>query len=712
MSSTSDESENSMCSISISVDNGSSTGSVINNNSVKSGVVVNNSSVPQTAATNNNNNNRGPYKPRDLFGVQLEVTSLLLEAELRKLATLQSELETSSQSLIIESDNNKREEHEEQQFELILAISRIQAQAEQLDREYKVHALGALKSAPLRGMGKSNRSQPAIGLKYLPKFRPSIFGTVASSPSPDFCYAANHQRKTLPQTPLTANGSLPATSILTNGSHPIEVAETMHPIAEENGRHRPQSSQSSSSSANGRTPCDWDNALVYQDTNLVSGTLDALIQHLVPTQSYYPDRAYVFAFLLSSRLYIRPHELLGRVFRLAMVTPSHSPKYQSLKEVKIVGHIIQLMGEWTELFPYDFRDERMMGHVRTITQKCVCVDPSIRKEVGNLLSSLLAKLTALERYEDFLHRINTEAALGEPGALSSVLTMCPSPSMLAQQLTHIELERLSKIGPEEFVQAFAKDSSQVEYKDMKKTRNLESYVQWFNRLSYYCASEICKMQKKKTRIRVIEYFIETARECFNIGNFNSLMAIIAGLNMSPVARMKKTWAKVNLSQLAVLEHQMDPSSNFTSYRSTLKAAVWRSAGATDERQRIVIPFFSLLVKDLYFLNEGCASQLGNGHINFDKFWQLAKQVTEVVAWQQIQCPFPKVQTVLTALQTAPVFGESALYLSSFECETAENAQEKERVKYLKSDGVNRISGTPPSTKEAKGSKSEKEKSHK
>lgn len=40
----------------------------------------------------------------------------------------------------------------------------------------------------------------------------------------------------------------------------------------------------------------------------------------------------------------------------------------------------------------------------------------IRKEVSQLLSSLLTKLTALERYEDFLHRINTEAALGEPGA--------------------------------------------------------------------------------------------------------------------------------------------------------------------------------------------------------------------------------------------------------------------------------------------------------
>lgn len=28
---------------------------------------------------------------------------------------------------------------------------------------------------------------------------------------------------------------------------------------------------------------------------------------------------------------------------------------------------------------------------------------------------------------------------------------------------------------------------------MKKTRNLESYVQWFNRLSYFVATEVCKV---------------------------------------------------------------------------------------------------------------------------------------------------------------------------------------------------------------------------
>lgn len=55
---------------------------------------------------------------------------------------------------------------------------------------------------------------------------------------------------------------------------------------------------------------------MYRDGNLVSGSLEALVQHMVPTEEYYPDRAYLFAFLLSARLFIKPHELLGEVCAL------------------------------------------------------------------------------------------------------------------------------------------------------------------------------------------------------------------------------------------------------------------------------------------------------------------------------------------------------------------------------------------------------------
>lgn len=66
---------------------------------------------------------------------------------------------------------------------------------------------------------------------------------------------------------------------------------------------------------------------------------------------------------------------------------------------------------------------------------------------------------------------------------------------LAQQLTFIELELLSYIGPEEFIQAFIKDNLYVEHinKDVKKTRNLESYICWYDRLSALVATEICKV---------------------------------------------------------------------------------------------------------------------------------------------------------------------------------------------------------------------------
>lgn len=122
---------------------------------------------------------------------------------------------------------------------------------------------------------------------------------------------------------------------------------------------------------------------------------------------------------------------------------------------------------------------------------------------------------------------------------------CLSPIAVARQLTHIEMEKLSMIGPEEFVYAFMKDSKPLNghvtsLSEFRKTQNIEHYADWFNRLSRLVASEICKNLKKTHRVRLIEFFIDVAKECWNIGNFNSLMAVVAGLNNNSVKRLKKT----------------------------------------------------------------------------------------------------------------------------------------------------------------------------
>lgn len=584
---------------------------------------------------------------RDLFGVQLEVTFRLLEAEKRKLVVLQKELaqydEKELQGLIRRREEKQLENN----------INRIQHQYNQLEQEYRIAAMGVFRHN--RHIRRSSRSQPAIGLKQTTKPRPSIFGTITKDKTPK-----DRRLKTVSPQMLSFSQML-------------------------------DHSQTGNNNNNTCSHYSKDQALIFADGILMAGSMEALIQHLVPTDEYNPDKTYVFAFLLSSRLFIRPHDLISEVCQVCILQQNLSEdELRKEKLGKFGPNIIQLLSEWADMFPYDFRDERMMKKLKEITQRILAIYPELRPDVTNITHSLVKKLNELQNYEEELARWNSEATKRsntQEVPTTDIMEVCPSPLELAQQLTHIELDRLSHIGPEEFVQAFSKEANTKEttYNDMKKTSNLEAYVHWFNRLSYFVTTEICSHLKKKIRVRIIEYFVDVAKECINMGNFNSLMAIIAGMNMTWVSRLKKTWSKVNRAKFEILEHQMDPTSNFGIYRSCLKAAMWRSEGAEagSKEEKIIIPFFSLFVKDLYFLNEGCSNKLPNGDINFEKFWQLAKQISDFITWQQAECPFPKNDKVINYLLTSPVFSESTLALASFECEAPEKSFEKEKHKQLK-----------------------------
>lgn len=337
---------------------------------------------------------------------------------------------------------------------------------------------------------------------------------------------------------------------------------------------------------------DDNDVLIFRDNLLVSGTLNALILHMVPNGQYMPESTYLFAFLLSSRLFITPYELLGEIYKicekqqnLSDSKATYSPQESEIRKL-FSTQMIKVLREWIVTFPYDFRIDRVMNHFKIITQKCIEIDSSLSGECSKIIQNLLSRLKILENYEEFLNKINScndyldqskkplhfpyERSAPQSNKNSNIvlnpssftpisshqrngsnssehdldfLEFCSSPLHLAHQLTHIELERLYHIGPEEFVQAFAKENFSVSgnmCNEIKKTKNLECYVQWFNRLSFLVASETVRHIKKKQRVRLIEFWIETARECFNIGNFNSLMAIIAGLNMSPILRLRKT----------------------------------------------------------------------------------------------------------------------------------------------------------------------------
>ena len=59
------------------------------------------------------------------------------------------------------------------------------------------------------------------------------------------------------------------------------------------------------------------------------------------------------------------------------------------------------------------------------------------------------------------------------------------------------------------------------------------------------------------------------------------------------------WHKLNV--FIIMQQLLNPSGNFNEYRSALDRSV--DAAKLEKERRCVVPFFSLLIKDLYFLNE-------------------------------------------------------------------------------------------------------------
>ncbi|XP_039292544.1 ras-GEF domain-containing family member 1B [Nilaparvata lugens] len=408
-------------------------------------------------------------------------------------------------------------------------------------------------------------------------------------------------------------------------------------------------------------PCAGTSEVDYREGRLVSGTVQVLVQLLVEDSL---DDSFFFAFILCARLFVKPHDLLGDVISLGESLADNTLPSNKERLASWLPRIIELLRRWTQQFPYDFRDDRVMAYVRGVTHRCVLLEA----DVSDILQRLLDRLQRLEKHEERLRRLALE------NVTVDVLEVCGESQVLAEQLTVLEMERLSFIGSEEFVQAFLQDHQRL---DTKCTNNLENYVAWFDRLSYFVATHISQQTKSKGRAKALHLWIEVARHCLQINNFNSLMAILAGVNLPPIARLKKTWSRVDRQELVILEAAMGPSSQFSGYRSLLQDAV-------QSPPQLLVPFFSLFVKDAYFLIEECSQQLPNGHIRFESFEKLSNQLLQFTRWKTTECPYHRIDSLAFLMEAGCVFSETELYLASFEIEPPEIEHEIESYKIYKS----------------------------
>uniref|UniRef100_A0A914NX58 Ras-GEF domain-containing protein n=1 Tax=Meloidogyne incognita TaxID=6306 RepID=A0A914NX58_MELIC len=417
----------------------------------------------------------------------------------------------------------------------------------------------------------------------------------------------------------------------------------------------------------------------------VSQDLNRCLNSLFPSVEQCPTQSHVLTLLLCLRTFISPVEILQKFLQHIMfVQHDNSTNFTKESQRKLFDNVLSFCGYWIHSLPYDFKKPQMRDRLLAVlslsgTKK----DSNAQNLCDELLTELRVSLGRLECYENAIRSLQPkleehwERRWEIPNGL---LALGRSALAVAQQLAHIELERLSMVGLDELVEMLGNAHSLDHLGQQPPPGCIRHYVQWFNQLSQLSASEILSHQHKRHRARCVEFLLEVARECLAIGNFNSLAAIIAGLSAQPVARLRKTWAKVDKSRLEVLQRQLDPSGNFAVYRATLKAAIWIEERSPRANSAVVIPFFGILLRDLFMHYRQCRNPGPSGYLNrmaFDEFGTLMAQLER---WKLAECHFSRVAPLIQYLLLSPLLSERSMFLLSYSYEMPDNNADKEHLK--------------------------------
>jgi hypothetical protein len=163
-------------------------------------------------------------------------------------------------------------------------------------------------------------------------------------------------------------------------------------------------------------------------------------------------------------------------------------------------------------------------------------------------------------------------------------------------------------------------------------------------MCYWVATEICTQPELKNRAKVIENWIKIAKQCFKLCNYNGTMAIVSGLNVVAVSRLKQTWLQVHpkrLKQLSELEHFLSPSSNHKAYRLAIDTLTKSTTKDKNNKAQPIIPILSIFLKDLIFMNDGNLKYFNENDkiINIDKLKLIYCSIMQMITLQK--APYSK-----------------------------------------------------------------------
>eukprot|EP00052_Salpingoeca_macrocollata_P030508 m.319796 g.319796 ORF g.319796 m.319796 type:complete len:699 (-) comp23463_c1_seq1:74-2170(-) len=349
------------------------------------------------------------------------------------------------------------------------------------------------------------------------------------------------------------------------------------------------------------------------------------------------DSAYQSNFLLAYRTFMSSQSLLAALSE-RFTTPDidvDTEHLDSASHYQQADHqknnldtrtkTISVLWEWVNCFFTDFVDPAMMqaleGFLITIEQNgydvfAVKCRECIAKEKEKLVKlNKTRELPVREKY----------------GPVPTV-TLHMDTAELAMQLTLYDSALFRRIAPVEFLNHVRRENAKAEGTEASSlyTEHLDEFIARFDKESYWVEAEVCAQETDKDKAAMISKFIQVAQMCLKLQNLFSVFAVVGGLNFPEVKKCKKALELVPKKLLRGKEKientLMDPTKNMKCYRELV---------LTLDEDKPMLPFLPVLLKDLFFVNEGNKDNV-EAMINFDKLRMLNRHVLELKERNEIE----------------------------------------------------------------------------
>lgn len=290
-------------------------------------------------------------------------------------------------------------------------------------------------------------------------------------------------------------------------------------------------------------------------------TLNQLVQRLTSTKQM--DMRFQSCFFTTYQSFASARVLFEKL----------KERYEGTKEKDVQVRVAIILKHWLEHSFGDF-DSDILDHVKAF------LEARLIKDHAGIGQKLLKYVTEHEqeraRDVDFKFTVPSvifeQAHKEKPTSTHNALALFYDMDVntMAEQLTIRDAELFSRVQPAELLQ-----QSWNNKRRKWRAPYLIALAARSTTVSFWVASLILSQTQSSQRVHMMSKMVDLAAALRALNNFHTLMAVISGLNTSPIHRMKAHWLKIGKKKLQLLEslnEQMVPDNSFKSYRAALEAS--------------------------------------------------------------------------------------------------------------------------------------------